>query len=355
MNLNQSAHGDREFGFIDTRLRAPRKIVVGHWQDPDGAGPHRRLDARRRGWHEAQHAARSPASATTCARSPSPRATRSRPRCASASRSTATASAIWSARSTAVDRRRGRPPLRRVRGAATRCRRSCAGRRAARVAARRRAHRARPARLPRGGRLRGRSPTRSRISHGLRAAARPRRPAPDGRRLRLRRRGRLEDRALVRAMKVMGAGLQGGTSFMEDYTYHLGAGRPAGPRRAHARGLPVDRRRQARRCEIHPLGIGGREDPVRLVFTRRAGPALMRRSSTWATASAWSSTRSTSSSRRQAAEAARGPRRVGAAARLRHRGRGWLLAGGPHHTGFSQARRPSKCSRTSPPSPASSS
>src|SRR5690554_3943476 len=34
MNLNQSAHGDREFGHITSRLRRPRKVVVGHWQDP---------------------------------------------------------------------------------------------------------------------------------------------------------------------------------------------------------------------------------------------------------------------------------------------------------------------------------
>ncbi|MDR0896073.1 MAG: L-arabinose isomerase [Prevotellaceae bacterium] len=35
MNLNQSAHGDREFGHIVTRMRKPRKVVVGHWQDPE--------------------------------------------------------------------------------------------------------------------------------------------------------------------------------------------------------------------------------------------------------------------------------------------------------------------------------
>ena len=34
MNLNQSAHGDREFAFIQTRMRLRRKTVVGHWQDP---------------------------------------------------------------------------------------------------------------------------------------------------------------------------------------------------------------------------------------------------------------------------------------------------------------------------------
>jgi L-arabinose isomerase len=77
---------------------------------------------------------------------------------------------------------------------------------------------------------------------------------------------------LVRAMKVMAAGLPGGTSFMEDYTYHLAQG-PPGPRRAHARDLPVHRGRQTR-LEIHPLGIGGKDDPVRLVFDAPAGDAL---------------------------------------------------------------------------------
>ena len=56
MNLNQSAHGDREFGFIGTRLRARRKVVVGHWQDPEVLA---RLGvwARAAGaWHDAQGA-----------------------------------------------------------------------------------------------------------------------------------------------------------------------------------------------------------------------------------------------------------------------------------------------------------
>jgi L-arabinose isomerase len=79
--------------------------------------------------------------------------------------------------------------------------------------------------------------------------------------------------AMVRALKVMGSGLPGGNSFMEDYTYHfnpdnnlvlgshmleicpsIAAGKPS--------------------CEIHPLGIGGKEDPVRLVFNAPAGPAI---------------------------------------------------------------------------------
>ncbi len=79
--------------------------------------------------------------------------------------------------------------------------------------------------------------------------------------------------AMVRTMKVMAEGLNGGTSFMEDYTYHFT------PEREYvlgshmleicpsiASGKPS--------CEVHPLGIGGKEDPVRLVFNSPAGNAL---------------------------------------------------------------------------------
>ena len=51
---------------------------------------------------------------------------------------------------------------------------------------------------------------------------------------------------LLATLKAAAYGLPGGTSFMEDYTYHLGPGPAADPRRAHARGLPVDRRRHGR-------------------------------------------------------------------------------------------------------------
>ena len=86
MNLNQSAHGDREFGFIETRMRLRRKTVVGHWRDPDVVGADRHLDARGLRLARGADARRSRASATTCARSRSPRATRSRRRSGSASR-----------------------------------------------------------------------------------------------------------------------------------------------------------------------------------------------------------------------------------------------------------------------------
>src|SRR5258706_15289888 len=76
--------------------------------------------------------------------------------------------------------------------------------------------------------------------------------------------------ALVRAMKVMAAGLEGGTSFMEDYTYHL-----------HPGGKVVLGSHMLEICpsiadgkvslQVHPLGIGGKADPARLVFNTPAG------------------------------------------------------------------------------------
>ncbi len=79
--------------------------------------------------------------------------------------------------------------------------------------------------------------------------------------------------ALVRAVKVMAAGLEGGTSFMEDYTYHFD---PAGMRclGAHMLEICPSIAADTPACEIHPLAIGGKADPVRLVFTGASGPAV---------------------------------------------------------------------------------
>jgi L-arabinose isomerase len=80
--------------------------------------------------------------------------------------------------------------------------------------------------------------------------------------------------ALVRIAKVMSTGLPGGTSFMEDYTYDLA---PSGPKVLGAHMLEVCPSIAAERpsCEIHPLSIGDRDDPVRLVFTAAPGPAVV--------------------------------------------------------------------------------
>jgi len=79
--------------------------------------------------------------------------------------------------------------------------------------------------------------------------------------------------AMVRALKVMNVGLEGGVSFMEDYTYHFT------PQKSYvlgshmleicpsiAHGTPS--------CEVHPLGIGGKADPARLVFDATSGDAI---------------------------------------------------------------------------------
>jgi L-arabinose isomerase len=79
---------------------------------------------------------------------------------------------------------------------------------------------------------------------------------------------------MLRAMKVMAHGLPGGTSFMEDYTYHLvpGEEKILG---AHMLEVCPSLTTQQPSLEIHPLSIGGREDPVRLRFTANPGPAVV--------------------------------------------------------------------------------
>jgi L-arabinose isomerase len=79
--------------------------------------------------------------------------------------------------------------------------------------------------------------------------------------------------ALVRAMKVMASGLPGGNSFMEDYTYHFEPGNQL-VLGAHMLEICESIAAGKPSCEIHPLGIGGKGDPVRLVFDVAAGPAI---------------------------------------------------------------------------------
>jgi L-arabinose isomerase len=79
--------------------------------------------------------------------------------------------------------------------------------------------------------------------------------------------------ALVRLMKVMSAGRKGGVSFMEDYTYHLvkGEEKVLG---AHMLEICPSISDEKASLEVHPLGIGGKADPCRLVFNAAPGPAV---------------------------------------------------------------------------------
>lgn len=79
---------------------------------------------------------------------------------------------------------------------------------------------------------------------------------------------------MLATIKAMGISRPGGTSFMEDYTYHLvpGEERILG---AHMLEVCPTITSSTPSCEIHPLGIGGRQDPVRLVFDADPGPAVV--------------------------------------------------------------------------------
>lgn len=78
--------------------------------------------------------------------------------------------------------------------------------------------------------------------------------------------------AMVHIMKLMASGMAGGNSFMEDYTYHFD---PANPMvlGSHMLEICPSIAKGKVNCEVHPLGIGGKEDPVRLVFDVPAGKA----------------------------------------------------------------------------------
>jgi L-arabinose isomerase len=143
--------------------------------------------------------------------------------------------------------------------------------------------------------------------------------------------------ALVRVAKIMAAGLPGGTSFMEDYTYHLG---PNGPKVLGAHMLEVcptissDRAR----CEAHPLSIGGKDDPVRLIFTADPGPAVV--VGLLDTGARFRFVLNEVDVVRPDADLGRLP--VAHAVwrpvpDLATAAEGWLTAGAPHHTTFTQA------------------
>ncbi|MGD0590159.1 MAG: L-arabinose isomerase [Bacteroidota bacterium] len=143
--------------------------------------------------------------------------------------------------------------------------------------------------------------------------------------------------ALVRAIKVMASGLKGGTSFMEDYTYHLN---PAGMKVLGAHMLEVCESIADGKpsLEVHKLSIGGKDDPPRLVFNVPNGPALnasmidMGNRFRLIVNEVIVVPPDKPLPKLPVARAMWIPKpslQIGAAA--------WILAGGAHHTGFSQA------------------
>ncbi len=143
--------------------------------------------------------------------------------------------------------------------------------------------------------------------------------------------------ALVRTMKTMASGLAGGTSFMEDYTYHLEPGNEL-VLGSHMLEICPSIAAAKPRVEVHPLGIGGKADPARLVFDGASGPAIN------------ASLIDLGGRFRliiNAVDATPAPHPMPSlpVARvlwkpqpsLRAAAEAWILAGGAHHTGFSLA------------------
>lgn len=80
--------------------------------------------------------------------------------------------------------------------------------------------------------------------------------------------------ALLRIMKVMSTGLQGGTSFMEDYTYHFENGNDLVLGSHMLEVCPSIAVEEKPILDVQYLGIGGKADPARLIFDTRTGPAI---------------------------------------------------------------------------------
>ena len=273
MNLNQAAHGDREAGFIHTRLRLGRKVVVGHWSDGEVQD---RIGAWMRAthaWHDSQGArfARFGDNMRQVAVTDGDKVS-AEIRLGYAVNGYGIgdlAAKISDAgiNDRAVDRlcaeyaeRYTVAKVLRKGGA-----RHDALRYGARIELGLRAF------LAEGG-FKGFTTTFEDL-HGLRQlpGLAVQRLMADG--YGFGAEGDWKTAALLRAMKVMGEGLPGGTSFMEDYTYHLAPGQHQ-VLGAHMLEICESIAATKPTLEIHPLGIGGKEDPVRLVFDAPAGPAL---------------------------------------------------------------------------------
>ncbi len=271
MNLNQSAHGDREFGFIGSRMRLERKVVVGHWQDPTVQASVGAWSRAACAWHDWQ-------GARFCRFGDNMREV-----------------AVTEGDKVNAQMRLGYSVNGYGVGDLVRYVNEVQDADIDQIVREYDEQYAVAAPLRPGGERHQSLRDGARIEIGIRRFLEngnfkgftttfedlhgltqlpglgPQRLMAEG--YGFAGEGDWKTAALVRAMKVMAAGLPGGTSFMEDYTYHL---HPNGMKVLGAHMLEIcptiatDRPR----LEVHPLGIGGKADPVRLVFNSKTGPAV---------------------------------------------------------------------------------
>jgi L-arabinose isomerase len=271
MNLNQAAHGDREHGFIMSRLRLERKVVVGYWQDPQ-------VQRRIGDWCRAAAAWQDWQGAKFCRFGDNMRevAVTEGDKVAAQVQFGYSVNgygvgdlikSVNAATDREIDRLIAEYEDRYT--VAPKLRKNGAQRQSLREAAR--IELGLRAFLGAGG-FKGFTDTFEDLHELVQL------PGLAAQRLMAEgygfgAEGDWKTCALVRAMKVMGAGLKGGTSFMEDYTYHLD------PKRslvlgAHMLEICPSIAKGKPSLEVHPLGIGGKADPVRLVFDTPAGAGI---------------------------------------------------------------------------------
>jgi L-arabinose isomerase len=335
MNLNQSAHGDREFGYLATRMRLRRKTVAGHWTEPtvlERIGTWSRAAC---GWREAQslRVARFGDNMRQVAVTEGDKV-EAQIRLGISVNGYGVgelASAVDDVDDASVDRlvSEYEDAYELAPGLRTGGEQRESLRDAARIEAGLRGV------LDAGG-FRAFTTTFEDLG-GLRQlpGIAVQRLMADG--YGFGAEGDWKTAALVRVAKVMSTGLEGGTSFMEDYTYHLA---PDDPKVLGAHMLEVCPSISGDKpsCEIHPLSIGARQDPVRLVFTAAPGPAVV-----VALLDLGNRFRLLANEVEVVAPEEELPRLPVARAIWRPKpsfataAEGWLEAGGPHHTSFTQA------------------
>jgi len=271
MNLNQAAHGDREFGFIGSRMRINRKVVVGFWQDPDVADELGTWSRATSAWHDAQQlkVARFGDNMRNVA-------------VTEGDKVQAKIQLRYSVDGYGLGylaARFGQVRDSEVEKLAKEYDETYSVAESLRPGGSKRASLLDAARIELGlrhfledGGFRAFTDTFEDL-HGLTQlpGAAVQRLMADG--YGFGAEGDWKTAALVRAMKVMSAGLDGGTSFMEDYTYHWKDG--GWVLGAHMLEICPSIAAGRASLEIHPLSIGGKADPVRLVFDSQTGPAIV--------------------------------------------------------------------------------